>query len=380
MGLIPWMVERETAISDVFTGWLDDEGPTLFPHIPGVEFITEETAGILDQMYVGAHSGEKIISTLLSYYVKTEKWDNMGRALAQAYGPKWNQLYRQFSDLNSGNILDNINMTRSETLSTSLDRETTGSRKENEQKTDESEKSANRLAETTGSDERSEVQSGGRTESETESKAHTRDGTIKDVEQRNEASGEEKKRSGTDTLTDSGAMSNTNADEQDDYVFGFNSTTNVPRGRNTSRVTNSETSDNYRTTDYGSGESTSGTRAADIEATRSYDSYKETDSTTREKSVKYDDTTTDISGSNSSSTTTTDKSTDKSSANRLAEQETSGNVHEARSESTARTYTGYQNINRIDQLMKVFDPNTKLSLLDIVFDDIDQLLTIGTFR
>lgn len=359
----------------------------------------DDVASYLDMEYFLNRSGRKIASTLVSRISDDENFIyKLAMIVVNRYKSKWEQLFARYSDLETLSLLDNINVTR----------ETTYGKKVNDTGTNTTTKSGTETRTQGGSEQREESfpqdrkttreLSGGWKDTDTTST--TRTGTQDVTESFPSPRVSSKATTGsyadadTTSTTRTGSTKVTDKGDTATSTWGFNSSTAVRL--NKSGPDNSETGITTETS-YGE-EGLKDQRSGNI--TRTYNSL--TEATTESGSSKlsttfgenglkdenagdvtrlyqnYKDEVKETGTKRLTISFPNGGKTDELSFNNRSDSESISKESQASGKDT-HTERGHRYKDYVQQYLAIFSSAQMLDFLEIVFDDVDNVLTLPIF-
>lgn len=365
---------KNLTLNDVYDDWLIGHG-VLSSLITAPWHSSVSDTG-LDLAYHGSHSGGKFVTSLLYNFIDDDGhitnsgFSAVATVLMAKYGAKWAHLWQlyatQYNPLHAYNMSETEVSEDTGTETTEIDGEIRRARNQTLSESGSHDSTATRtlnLSEATSTREVTDATV------ETERTPNLSEKTV--LDENIQSTGNE-----TDETTH-GHVVTTDDDQTKTAtlsVFGFNSATAVPK------ETTSETDTDDSTVTH-SGKDTT-TKDTDSETDRDSTSTKTTTGT----DTVTEDTDSTVTGSNTKLTTGTDATRDTGT--------TTGTTQNADSETTGEDRTSELTVDRRNEVTRTRQgnmfkaPAELLSLdrdfwltefFDIVFSDIDQLLTLGIY-
>lgn len=365
---------KNLILNDVYDDWLTGGG--VLSSLNTAPWYSSVSDTGLDLAYHGTHSGGKFITALLYNFVDDDGhitvsgYSSVATMLMAKYGAKWTHLWQlyatQYNPLHAYNMSETEISEDTGTETTEIDGEIRRARNQTLSESGSHDSTATRtpnLSEATTTREDTDATV------ETERTPNLSEATV--LDENVQSTGYE-----TDETTH-GHVVTTDGEQTKAAtlnVFGFNSATAVPK------ESTSETDTDDSTVTH-SGKDTT-TKDTDSETDRDSTSTK----TTTGKDTVVEDTDSTVTGSNTKLTTGTDATRDTGT--------TSGTTQNADSETTGEDRTTELTVDRRNEVTRTRQgsmfkaPGELLSLdrdfwltefFDIVFSDIDQLLTLGIY-
>lgn len=312
----------------------------IFESMSGVSFITGNTvAQYLDKEYFYNHSGRKIASPLVcrlydaesSTYVST-----LAGIIVNRYKPKWEQLFSMYSGLSTKSLLDNLGYKKETTFGKSTHTVTSDDieKKGSETKTDSGEEITTESYPGNNKRKTKTVVSGSYADEDT--RASTRTGSQK--------------------ITDKG--------DTQQSVYGFNSSTAVPSSiSGPSDASVGVTSETTYGTD-GLADTNSGS------VTRRYGVDDGDEGLVTEVEESGEKSITKSYGQNG-------KSKKLSFTGRKDERDIDTQVDNEGSDT--EEYTGFNHKSLVTEVLMLLESAKMIDFLNIVFDDVDEVLTLPVF-
>lgn len=331
-------------LTEAFPNWLVGEG--IFRELNKLSVPWRTNSTDLDLEYFGNHSGEKIISPLVSKLLVDDKLtsDSITRLASVIFNlnhENWDRLYlalqKEYDPLQNYNGTETRTITTDENGSSTLAR--TGTESTNSDLVDTNIKSGNEVIASSGSDSLK------KTGSDTE----TVDNNISET------------KSGTNNTTRKNTSNSKNSDSKDDSIYGFNSSSASPSDKSVSSSTGSETSSGTDNT------TISETNGTDIN-TNTTNTHNTTDTQTYGKSDTHTyNSVKDERNNNSSSVLTLDTNDTGS---------TSGHSESVDSLHREGNY-GVRTTQ--EMISQEFELRMKYRFFDVVFADIDKTLALQLY-
>lgn len=359
----------------------------------------DDVASYLDMEYFLNRSGRKIASTLVSRISDDEDFiSKLAMIVVNRYKAKWEQLFARYSDLETLSLLDNINVTR----------EIAYGKKVNDSGTNTITKSGTETHTQGGSEQREESFPQDRKTTreltggwkDTDTTSTTRTGTQDVVESFPSPRVSSKATTGsyadadTTSTTRTGSTKVTDKGDTATSTWGFNSSTAVRLNK-----TGPENSETGLTTETSYGEGgLKDQRAGNI--TRTYNSL--TEATTESGSSKlsttfgenglkdenagdvtrlyqnYKDEVKETGTKRLTISFPNGGKTDELSFNSRSDSESISKESQASGKDT-HTETGHRYKDYVQQYLSIFSSSQMLDFLEIVFDDVDSVLTLPIF-
>ena len=387
---------KNLTLNDVYDDWLTGGG--VISSLTTAPWYSSVSYTGLDLAYHGTHSGGKFITSLLYNFVDDDGhitvagYSAIATMLMAKYGVKWTHLWKlyttQYNPLHAYNMSETEISEDTGTETTEIDREIRRARNQTLTESGSHDSTATRtpnLSEATSSRDVTDATV------ETTRTPNLSEVTVLDEDI--QLTGDE-----TDETT-YGHVVTTDDDQTKAAtlsVFGFNSSTAVPK-ESTSGTDTDDTTVTNSGTDVTTKETDSGTErdSTTTKTTTGTDIVTEdTDSTVTGSNTKLttgtdvvtEDTDSTVTGSNTKLTTGTDSTRDTGT--------TAGTTQNADSETTGEDRTSELTVDRRNEVTRTRQgnmfkaPAELLSLdrdfwltefFDIVFSDIDQLLTLGIY-
>lgn len=365
---------KNLTLNDVYDDWLTGGG--VISSLTNAPWYSSVSDTGLDLAYHGTHSGGKFVTALLYNFldddghITVSGYSSIATMLMAKYGAKWTHLWQlyatQYNPLYAYNMSETEVSEDTGTETTEIDGEIRRARNQTLSESGSHDSTATRtpnLSEATSTREVTDATV------ETERTPNLSEKTV--LDEKIQSTGYE-----TDETT-YGHVVTTDDDQTKAAtlsVFGFNSATAVPK------ETTSETDTDDSTVTH-SGKDTT-TKDTDSDTDRDSTSTK----TTTGKDTVTEDTDSTVTGSNTKLTTGTDATRDTGT--------TTGTTQNADSETTGEDRTSELTVDRRNEVTRTRQgnmfkaPAELLSLdrdfwltefFDIVFSDIDQLLTLGIY-
>lgn len=331
-------------LTEAFPNWLVGEG--IFRELNKLSVPWRTNSTDLDLEYFGNHSGEKIISPLVSKLLVDDKLtsDSITRLASVIFNlnhENWDRLYlalqKEYDPLQNYNGTETRTITTDENGSSTLAR--TGTESTNSDLVDTNTKTGSEVIASSGSDSLK------KTGSDTE----TVDNNISET------------KSGTNNTTRKNSINSKNSDSKDDSIYGFNSSSASPSDKSVSSSTGSETSNGTDNT------TISETNGTDIN-TNTTNTHNTTDTQTYGKSDTHTyNSVKDERNNNSSSVLTLDTNDTGS---------TSGHSESVDSLHREGNYGVRTSQEMISQ---EFELRMKYRFFDVVFADVDKTLALQLY-
>lgn len=365
---------KNLTLNDVYDDWLTGGG--VISSLTNAPWYSSVSDTGLDLAYHGTHSGGKFVTALLYNFldddghITVSGYSSIATMLMAKYGAKWTHLWQlyatQYNPLYAYNMSETEVSEDTGTETTEIDGEIRRARNQTLSESGSHDSTATRtpnLSEATSTREVTDATV------ETERTPNLSEKTV--LDEKIQSTGYE-----TDETT-YGHVVTTDDDQTKAAtlsVFGFNSATAVPK------ETTSETDTDDSTVTH-SGKDTT-TKDTDSDTDRDSTSTK----TTTGKDTVTEDTDSTVTGSNTKLTTGTDATRDTGT--------TTGTTQNADSETTGEDRTSELTVDRRNEVTRTRQgnmfkaPAELLSLdrdfwltefFDIVFSDIDKLLTLGIY-
>lgn len=365
---------KNLTLNDVYDDWLTGGG--VISSLTNAPWYSSVSDTGLDLAYHGTHSGGKFVTALLYNFldddghITVSGYSSIATMLMAKYGAKWTHLWQlyatQYNPLHAYNMSETEVSEDTGTETTEIDGEIRRARNQTLSESGSHDSTATRtpnLSEATSTREVTDATV------ETERTPNLSEKTV--LDEKIQSTGHE-----TDE-TSYGHVVTTDDDQTKAAtlsVFGFNSATAVPK------ETTSETDTDDSTVTH-SGKDTT-TKGTDSDTDRDSTSTK----TTTGKDTVTEDTDSTVTGSNTKLTTGTDATRDTGT--------TTGTTQNADSETTGEDRTSELTVDRKNEVTRTRQgnmfkaPAELLSLdrdfwltefFDIVFSDIDKLLTLGIY-
>ena len=365
-------MRQAKALIDCFSEW--DAGKGIFDYLHQFEWNPDSTSAFsFNSDYFCNHSGGKAASPLVMRYASDSDYltlveiQTLAHIIYNRFHNKWDSLYSTY--ISSDSLFDTINVVS--TTAGTVNSTDTKSRITSESKTSKA------------SDSESEVKSGTRRDSEsradsgvtTLSGGHTERHSTSDSSTSITANDTDTTDSTVtaDTTRHEGSVTDTSATQGDASVFGFNSTTAVPTTRN---LTTDGTTSVRDTTD-----NNANTTARSTSVSGSVNDTT-TGAGTRDIAIQYNDESNMRSASSDSSSTSDSSNTrtTASDSSTLSDTSTQESLSGANTSATDETNTrkGYdysRGITRVDILEKLYTVPELFNFFEVVYADIDEVLT-----
>ena len=331
-------------LTEAFPNWLVGEG--IFRELNKLSVPWRTNSTDLDLEYFGNHSGDKIISPLVSKLLVDDKLtsDSVTRLASIIYNlnhENWDRLYlalqKEYDPLQNYNGTETRTITTDENGASTLAR--TGTESTNSNLVDINTKSGSEVIASSGSDSLK------KTGSDTEK-----------VD-----SGITETKSGTNNVTRNNSVNSKNSDSKDDSVYGFNSSSASPSDKSVSSSTGSETSNG---TDKTTINETNGT---DVDTTTT-NTHNTTDTQTYGKSDTHTYNSVKDEHNNNSSSVLTLDTTDTGSKSGHTE-----SVDSLHREGNYGVRTSQEMISQ------EFELRMKYRFFDVVFADVDKTLALQLY-
>ena len=331
-------------LTEAFPNWLVGEG--IFRELNKLSVPWRTNSTDLDLEYFGNHSGEKIISPLVSKLLVDDKLtsDSITRLASVIFNlnhENWDRLYlalqKEYDPLQNYNGTETRTITTDETGSSTLAH--TGTESNESNLLDTNTKSGSEVIASSGSD------SLNKTGSDTE----TVDNNISET------------KSGTNNTTRNNSSSSKNSDSNDDSVYGFNSSSASPSDKSVSSSTGSETSSGTDNT------TISETNGTDIDTTTT-NTHNTTDTQTYGKSDTHTYNSVKDERSNNSSSVLTLDTTD-----------TGSNSGHTESVDSLHREGNYGVRTSQEMISQEFELRMKYRFFDVVFADVDKTLALQLY-
>ena len=331
-------------LTEAFPNWLLGEG--IFSELSKLSVPWRTNSIDLDLEYFGNHSGEKIISPLVSKLLVNDKLtsESITRLASVIYNlnhENWDRLYlalqKEYDPLQNYNGTETRTITTDETGSSTLAR--TGTESTDSDLVDTNTKTGSEVIASSGSDSLK------KTGSDTE----TVDNNISET------------KSGTNNTTRKNSINSKNSDSKDDSVYGFNSSSASPSDKSVSSSTGSETSNGTDNT------TISETNGTDIN-TNTTNTHNTTDTQTYGKSDTHTYNSVKDEHNNNSSSVLTLDTTDTGSKSGHSE-----SVDSFHREGNLGVTTSQQ------MLESEFELRMNYRFFDVVFADVDKTLALQLY-
>ena len=331
-------------LTEAFPNWLVGEG--IFRELNKLSVPWRTNSTDLDLEYFGNHSGEKIISPLVSKLLVDDKLtsESVTRLASIIYNlnhENWDRLYlalqKEYDPLQNYNGTETRTITTDENGSSTLAR--TGTESTNSNLVDTNTKTGSEVIASSGSDSLK------KTGSDTE----TVDNNISET------------KSGTNNTTRKNTSNSKNSDSKDDSVYGFNSSSASPSDKSVSSSTGSETSNGTDNT------TISETNGTDIDTTTT-NTHNTTDTQTYGKSDTHTYNSVKDEHSNNSSSVLTLDTNDTGSTSGHSE-----SVDSFHREGNLGVTTSQQ------MLESEFELRMNYRFFDVVFADVDKTLALQLY-
>lgn len=331
-------------LTEAFPNWLVGEG--IFKELNKLSVPWRTNSADLDLEYFGNHSGEKIISPLVSKLLVDDKLtsDSITRLASVIYNlnhENWDRLYlalqKEYDPLQNYNGTETRTITTDENGASTLAR--TGTESTNSNLVDTNTKSGSEVIASSGSDSLK------KTGSDTE----TVDNNISET------------KSGTNNTTRKNTSNSKNSDSKDDSIYGFNSSSASPSDKSVSSSTGSETSSGTDNT------TISETNGTDIDTTTT-NTHNTTDTQTYGKSDTHTYNSVKDERNNNSSSVLTLDTTDTGSKSGHTE-----SVDSLHREGNYGVRTSQEMISQ------EFELRMKYRFFDVVFADVDKTLALQLY-
>lgn len=331
-------------LTEAFPNWLVGEG--IFRELNKLSVPWRTNSTDLDLEYFGNHSGEKIISPLVSKLLVDDKLtsDSITRLASVIFNlnhENWDRLYlalqKEYDPLQNYNGTETRTITTDETGSSTLAR--TGTESTDSDLVDTNTKTGSEVIASSGSDSLK------KTGSDTEAV----DNNISET------------KSGTNNTTRKNTSNSKNSDSKDDSVYGFNSSSASPSDKSVSSSTGSETSSGTDNT------TISETNGTDINTTTT-NTHNTTDTQTYGKSDTHTYNSVKDEHNNNSSSVLTLDTTDKGS--KSGHTESVDSLHREGNYGVRTTQ---------EMISQEFELRMKYRFFDVVFADVDKTLALQLY-
>ena len=360
----------------------------IFYHMSGLSFLPDANVkAYLDLEYFYNRSGSKAASPLVELQTDTS---TLAAMIVFRYKSKWEQLFRQYASFETLDLLDNINKTRTtlygkSTATTSNDTKTyngteshthTGSETVTESSDSSNPYTSSRsiTGGYTDADSRTKTRTG--TESTEESYPTSRTTTRKTTGGYSDTDSTSSTRSGSQALAESG--------NTETSVFGFNSSTAVKASRVDPNTTSTTTYNSLKDTragaitrDYGTGLTEQTTESGSRKVSTSYGNEGIVDANAGNVQRTYNNYHDTVTETGTKTRTTSYGSGGKvdelSFNNRSDATSSSGSVTASGTDTVTETGRDYSSL--IEQYLALFMNACSLDFLDIVYNDVDEVLT-----
>ena len=331
-------------LTEAFPNWLVGEG--IFRELNKLSVPWRTNSTDLDLEYFGNHSGDKIISPLVSKLLVDDKLtsDSVTRLASVIFNlnhENWDRVYlalqKEYDPLQNYNGTETRTITTDENGASTLAR--TGTESTNSNLVDTNTKSGSEVIASSGSDSLK------KTGSDTEAV----DNNISET------------KTGTNNTTRKNSSNSKNSDSKDDSIYGFNSSSASPSDKSVSSSTGSETSSGTDNT------TISETNGTDINTTTT-NTHNTTDTQTYGKSDTHTYNSVKDERSNNSSNVLTLDTTDTGS--------TSGHTESVDSFHREGNY-GVRTTQ--EMISQEFELRMKYRFFDVVFADVDKTLALQLY-
>ena len=331
-------------LTEAFPNWLVGEG--IFSELNKLSVPWRTNSNDLDLEYFGNHSGDKIISPLVSKLLVDDKLtsNSITRLASVIYNlnhENWDRLYlalqKEYDPLQNYNGTETRTITTDETGSSTLAR--TGTESTDSDLVDTNTKTGSEVIASSGSDSLK------KTGSDTE----TVDNNISET------------KSGTNNTTRKNTINSKNSDSKDDSVYGFNSSSASPSDKSVSSSTGSETSNGTDNT------TISETNGTDIN-TNTTNTHNTTDTQTYGKSDTHTYNSVKDEHNNNSSSVLTLDTTDTGS--KSGHTESVDSLHREGNYGVRTTQ---------EMISQEFELRMKYRFFDVVFADVDKTLALQLY-